>query len=305
MKSPSILSVGRAFGRLVLLFSVLAGVRAAEIEPSRPLVSARGHYAKLALADPAPAAPGLPPDTLRFENNPASLERLRTAPPEEFIRVSPDTFQLPAMPANSSAQARAEIDYLLRLQAQRTAAEAERALYFAPWGYSTSTKPGDAGYDSYRANLFYVGRSIGSWFNATDLPLTAALLHRVWRDASYHLWSQKFKYSRVRPVVLDARVQNLQETDWAAFPSGHASFSHMLAYFYTELAPEFGDIFLKDARDITHSREIIGVHYPSDSESGRVFARQFVNLLLQNERFQGELARVREEWARVRAHSPD
>jgi len=47
------------------------------------------------------------------------------------------------------------------------------------------------------------------------------------------------------------------------------------------------------------------VHYPSDSEAGRVFARQFVNTLLQNDKFQTEFAKVREEWSRVRAESPD
>jgi len=279
------------------------GVHAADSH--RTPAPARGHYWKLAMLDPATAAPGLDVDALRFDNNPASVERLRKAPREEFIRVPLDEFVLPAMPANSSAQTRAELDYLLRLQAQRTEAEAERALYFAPWGYSTSTKPGDAYYDAYRANLFYVGRSIGSWFNADSLPVTAALLHRVWRDASYHVWALKFKYSRVRPVVLDPRIKNLQETDWAAFPSGHASFSHILAGLYGELAPEFADIFLKDARDIAHSREIIGVHFPSDSESGRVFAQQFVARLLADPEFGAEFEKVRAEWAAVRAASPD
>ena len=33
--------------------------------------------------------------------------------------------------------------------------------------------------------------------------------------------------------------------------------------------------------DMAHSREILGVHYPSDSEASRIFARQFVNKLFQ------------------------
>ena len=127
----------------------------------------------------------------------------------------------------------------------------------------------------------------------------------MWRDASFHLWSLKFKYARIRPVVIDPRIKNLQESDWAAFPSGHASYAHILAYLYSELAPEFSDIFLTDARNIAHSREVIGVHYPSDSEAGRVFGRQFVNALLQDDKFKAEFAKVRQEWERVRAISPD
>jgi len=48
---------------------------------------------------------------------------------------------------------------------------------------------------------------------------------------------------------------------------------------------------------MAHSREIIGVHYPSDSESARIFARQFVNKLFQNEAFLKDFQKVKEEWA--------
>ena len=47
---------------------------------------------------------------------------------------------------------------------------------------------------------------------------------------------------------------------------------------------------------MAHSREILGVHYPSDSEASRIFARQFVNLLFQNEKFIQDFEKVKEEW---------
>ena len=286
------------------LLGVVVLVDGADLNAPRRLTPARGHYEKLARLDPQPSNAQSSIDEKRFASNPASVERIRKAEPE-FVRIALDEFKLPPCPANSSKQTRAEIDYLLRLQAQRTEAEGERALYFAPWGYSTTIKPDHPDYVAYRANLFYVGRSVGSWFNPKDLPLTADLMGRMWRDASYYVWSLKFKYARVRPWVIDQEVKNLENANWAAFPSGHSSYSHSLAYLYSELAPEFSDIFLTDARNIAHSREIIGVHYPSDSEAGRVFARQFVNLLLQNDKFKAEFTKVAEEWSRVRAKSPD
>ena len=79
----------------------------------------------------------------------------------------------------------------------------------------------------------------------------------------------------------------------------------MLAYIYSELAPEFTDIFLNDARAIAHSREIIGVHFPSDSEAGRVFARQFADLLLASEKFRPEFEKMKKEWTEKRAASAD
>jgi acid phosphatase (class A) len=128
---------------------------------------------------------------------------------------------------------------------------------------------------------------------------------RVWRDASHYLWRLKFKYGRIRPYTIEPKVKPLLEANWAAFPSGHSFYSHMLAYLYSELAPEFSDIFLSDARAIAYSREIIGVHFPSDSESGRVFAHQFVDQLLASEKFRPEYEKIRKEWVRVRAASPD
>jgi acid phosphatase (class A) len=101
---------------------------------------------------------------------------------------------------------------------------------------------------------------------------------------------------RVRPYVLEPGLDNLEETNWAAYPSGHAANSYVNAYLYQELAPGFSDIFWKDAYDMAHSREIIGVHYPTDSEASRIFARQLVNRLFENEKFRNDFEKVKIEW---------
>jgi acid phosphatase (class A) len=266
------------------------------------LTAATGHYARLQQLDPQPAA--LPIDTKRWKTNSKFIEKVEKIKPE-FVQVPLETFALPPCPANSSKQTRGEIDYLLRLQAGRTEEEGKRALFFASWGYSTSIKRGDAGFEPQQRNLFYVWRSIGTWFNPNALPITAEVLGRVWRDAGYHIWRLKFKYARIRPYNIDPAIKPLEEPNWAAFPSGHSSYAHMLAYLYSALAPEFSDIFLNDARTIAHSREIIGVHFPSDSEAGRVFGQQFVNQLLASEKFRPELEKMKDEWSRVREASPD
>jgi len=292
-----------AAGCLVMV-NVATLSAAEDLKVSHTLTPVRGHYAKLAAFDPKPSAPSLPIDARRFETDPKFIGKVEHLEPE-FVHVALETFALPSCPANSSKQTRAEIDYLLRLQAGRTELEGQRALYFASFAYSTSMKHDDPEFESQQRNLFYVGRSIGSWFNPKDLPVTADLLGRVWRDASHYMWRLKFKYARIRPYTIDPSLKNLESPNWAAFPSGHSFYAHMLAYIYSELAPEFSDIFLKDARDIAHSREIIGVHYPSDSEASRVFARQFVDLLLNSEKFPQEFEKVKAEWIRVRAASAD
>jgi acid phosphatase (class A) len=281
---------------IVLLLSIV-GLAPAQNPIQRELVPARGHYKQLAEFSPKPKSSNQEIDKKKFITDAETITRRMSLKPTYLTNVTVDDFKIPDVPANSSDQTKAEIEYLLALQKHRTKEDVRASLFYADVYYSLRVKPGDPTYAAFRRNLFHIGRSIGSWFNPDDMPVTADFMAKVWQDASYFTWSLKFKYARIRPVFIDPRVKNLQETDWAAYPSGHASNSYINAYIYQELAPEFTDVFTKDAYDMAHSREIIGVHYPSDSESARIFARQFVNMLFQNESFLADFEKVKKEWA--------
>jgi len=273
---------------LLFISSVTANAQKKALTPSR------GHYKQLAAFSPKSANEEI--DKLKFQTDKETIERRMSTKPVYLENVSADDFKIPDAPANSSEQTRVEINYLLALQKYRTKEDIRASLYMATVYYNLRVKPSDSTYVRYRRNLFHIGRSIGSWFNPETLPVTADFIANVWRDASYFIWSLKFKYARIRPYVIDTSLKNLEETDWAAYPSGHAANSYINAYIYQELAPEFTDVFIKDAYDMAHSREILGVHYPSDSESSRIFARQFVNMLFQNKKFTQDFERVKEEW---------
>jgi acid phosphatase (class A) len=284
------------FVTLFLLISLIASYSQNGKNNQRALTPARGHYKQLASFSAKPKSPNEEIDKKKFITDKETIDRRMSLTPVYLIDVKVDDFKIPDVPANSSEQTRAEINYLFALQNSRTDEEVRASLYMADIYYNLRTKPEDSSYTAYRRNLFHIGRSIGSWFNPIDLPVTANFMANVWRDASYFIWSLKFKYARIRPVFIDSDIKNLQETDWAAYPSGHATNSYINAYLYQELAPEFTDVFIKDAYDMAHSREILGVHYPSDSESGRIFARQFVNMLFQNEKFLKDFEAVKKEW---------
>lgn len=262
----------------------------------RPFTPARGHYRQLSAFSATPKSASEEIDRQKFITDKETIERRLSRKPYYLVDVKLEDFEIPDPPANSSQQTRAEINYLLRLQNNRTEEDIRSSLYMANVYYNLSVKPGDSTYAAFRRNLFHIGRSIGTWFNPENLPVTADLIANTWRDASYFIWAMKIKYARIRPYIIEPDLDNLQETDWAAYPSGHAANSYINAYIYQELAPEFADVFLKDAYDMAHSREILGVHYPSDSESARIFARQFVNKLFQNERFLTDFARAKQEW---------
>jgi acid phosphatase (class A) len=265
-------------------------------ELTTALTPARGHYKSLSVISKSPKSPGEEIDKQKFPYDSAIASRRLSLKPIYLEGVTMRDFRFPDPPANSSAQTRAEINYLLALQSQRTTLDVQSSLYMANVYYNPRVKPTDSTYTRFRSNLFFIGRSIGSWFNPMDLPVTADVMAKVWQDASFFMWSFKYKFLRIRPYVIEPALKNLENTDWAAYPSGHAFNSYVNAYIYQELAPEFTDVFVKDAYDMAHSREIIGVHYPSDSESSRILARQFVNKLFENEKFRKDFEQVRKEW---------
>lgn len=257
----------------------------------------KGYYKDLQQFGATPASDHEAIDQQKYPYDQALAERRLSLTPYYLEGITLEDFILPDPPANSSEQTRAELNYLLALQQQRTSLDEESSLYMAGVYYNVRTKPEDEKYDHYRRSLFFIGRSIGSWFNPNDLPRTADLMAHVWQDASYFIWSAKYKYLRIRPYKIDTDINNLEETNWPAYPSGHAANSYINAFIYQELAPEFAGTFIKDAFDMAHSREIIGVHYPSDSEASRILAYQFVTKLFQNEKFLKDFETVKKEWS--------
>ena len=269
----------------------------------RPLAAgALDHYRRIGVlsADPRPGHPGL--DRQQFALSamgPAYLKILDVKP--AYLDVPPTTFSLPEFPANSSSQTRAELDHLLELQARRTGEEIATSQQLAGVYYRLSVRPEDPDWPRMRRNLFHMGHQLGAWFSPESLPVTADFMARVWSDASYYLWAAKFRFNRVRPYTIEPRLENLETPNFPAYPSGHSSNSYVAAYVYELLLPEHRDLFLQNARDMAFSREILGVHFASDSEAGRVFARQFVDRLMQEPVFRKDLEAAREEIRKVKA----
>lgn len=283
--------------KLVSVIVLILVVINVSISQKRELTPARGHYKQLSAFSSKPKSPSEEIDKLKFITDKETIERRMSLKPNYLQNVSVDDFKIPEVPANSSDMTKADNEYLYALQQRRSVEDVRASLYMANVYYNLRVKQTDSSYTRFRRNLFFIGRSVGTWFNPDNLPITADFMARVWQDASYFIWSLKFKYARIRPYVVDSRLKNLEQTDWAAYPSGHAANSYINAYIYQELAPEFTDFFIKDAYDMAHSREILGVHYPSDSEASRIFARQFVNMLFENKKFLEDFNKVKEEWA--------
>ncbi len=259
------------------------------------------HYSKLSQIDGSRQPGNETLDALTFplsEWGPLmSWKLLRT----NYAGKPLDAFRKYEMPANSSKRTRAELDYLLQLQHTRSAEELAWSLKLANIYYDpTVINPADKKFASNRDNLFYLGRNLGDWYQRENLPKTCDLLSKVIHDSMVYMVEFKLKYARPRPYTLEPKLKVDQPLPHGAFPSGHSFGNYVNAEILARLAPDRREDLMRAAHEFAWSRELLGVHYPSDSEAGKIFAEDFVKFLFENKQFVRDFEEVKKEWSQKR-----
>jgi hypothetical protein len=128
-------------------------------------------------------------------------------------------------------------------------------------------------------------------FNGRSHPATSRVLLAAVRVASFLAMHYKAKFNRPRPsAIRPSLLPPLPVPGHAAYPSGHATQSRLVALCLEALIgpaaqgpagqPEDGPMRLM-ARRIARNREVMGLHYPSDSAAGAQLADQAFGLLMQ------------------------
>ena len=129
-------------------------------------------------------------------------------------------------------------------------------------------------------------------------PATEGMIIMMMAEIEPIVMTLKARCDRVRPHILDPRLEPVLEVPGhPAYPSGHGTQSHILAYLYSELDPANTAEYLERAAEITWHREVAGLHYPSDGLCGKILARQIVDLLWTKPQFKALYAAVEKEWA--------
>ncbi|MDF1739632.1 MAG: phosphatase PAP2 family protein [Verrucomicrobiales bacterium] len=211
-------------------------------------------------------------DSIRFSDRAAlepRLEKYLTGTPV-FLPEWRKLIHLPHPPENSSPRTKAELQYLLGLQSLRTADQES----------------------SIQKQIKVAGMTLGT-FGMGEIqavggnrPATKRMLAAAQRDMEMIVFQLKASFDRARPTHLtEAITPSIPVPGHPAYPSGHATQAHLLAYLLMELAPDEAETLVEDAAAIAKNREIAGVHYPSDSEAGQLLARQIVDGLLKNSDF--------------------
>jgi PAP2 superfamily len=188
---------------------------------------------------------------------PLPEERDRMAVESRLIPISASQFPVIPFPPNDSLEAQNELRYLVRLQKDKS-----RDLEFA-----------------YKADKD-VAAPFKEYAEANGLEVPEGYLDALVREAVPLLLTLKFQYGRPRPGRLafmygiDFKPYETKTADTPAYPSGHAFQAYLLAYVLGRSYPAHANRLERIAERVGQSRMDLGLHFPSDVETAKVFAFQ-------------------------------
>jgi len=196
---------------------------------------------------------------------------------------------IPAPPAEGSGAVTAEFRELHMIQDARTPGQVKAAQA-----------------DEAEEDIFIYRTVLGADFIAQSLPLTAALSAHVHGDEPIASDELKKMYARPRPYQVDTTLNPVCKTTTQhnAYPSGHALSGYLLALTLAEMVPEKSTEILARADDYAHNRLVCGVHVASDLEASRRIAYAMFGSMLEEPRFQQDLAAARAETRHVLGLKP-
>ena len=186
---------------------------------------------------------------------------------------------LPPPPAAGSAAARQDLDAVLAVQKSRTAQEMAAAKA------------------DVEHSMFRFADAIGLTAQPSTLPKTAAFFERVAKFDKAQVKQAKAYFHRPRPSVVSSEVHPLSKDkpdDWS-YPSGHATFGYTTAVLLANMLPEKrAEIFARADLYAQH-RIVMGAHFPSDLEAGKLAGTVIAAQILRDAQWQGDYNAARGE----------
>ena len=153
--------------------------------------------------------------------------------------------------------------------------------------------------------LEYFAPELGVTITRENSPFLFSFLDSTIRNIRASISGAKAKYMRRRPFVYfgepsgsPAADEHLGKT--GSYPSGHSIRGWGLALILSEICPESATGILKKGYEYGESRVILGVHYESDVEAGRIAASAAVASLHSDKEFCRDLEKAKKEFRRLK-----
>lgn len=190
---------------------------------------------------------------------------------------------LPPPPAAGSAAAQRDLQAVLTVQQSRTAQDMAAAKA------------------DVEHSVFRFADAIGANMQAAALPKTAAFFERVARLDRAEAKAAKRYWKRPRPSVVSSDVHPLskEKTDDWSYPSGHATFGYTTAVLLANMLPEKRAEIFARADVYAQHRIVMGAHFPTDLEGGRLAGTLIAAQILRDPQWQVDYDAARGELRRV------
>ncbi|HYF22706.1 MAG TPA: phosphatase PAP2 family protein [Caulobacteraceae bacterium] len=150
--------------------------------------------------------------------------------------------------------------------------------------------------------------ALGFKVDPAKAPALTRVLGRTGIDANTTVSRAKAHFKRQRPFHGDATTPlcldipaDVRAKASTAYPSGHSAGGFLWGLILSELAPDRTDAVMARARDLSHSRLVCRLHYPSDLEAGHMTAAALYARLNAEPEFRADVDKARAELAAARA----
>jgi acid phosphatase (class A) len=152
--------------------------------------------------------------------------------------------------------------------------------------------------------VFDYSQTLGPWFNAKNLPVTAALFGQITSETKDAIELAKTFFTRTRPESWK-ETGDPEKSNGYAYPSGHTTRAFVWADLLADAMPDMKQALHLQARQKAWYRVILGRHFPADVHAGKLYGTYLAAQFLKSPEFQKEWPAAVAEITRVRKKSQD
>lgn len=161
----------------------------------------------------------------------------------------------------------------------------------------------DAEYSSTYIAAYY-SKAVGFTISPDSTPDIYRLVARTARVGGNATHKAKEHYMRRRPFMVMHQGTMTPDDEPGlskngSYPSGHTSMGWSVALVLAEVCTDAQDEILRLGYEYGQSRTIVGAHWQSDVDAGRVTGAAAVARLHANAEFQADMAAAKEEYAKI------